>query len=231
MHVRHPMTSLAVVGLVLVVAPPAFGAAPSNTKRCPLGAVRAAGPGRVLGLYVQRAALQRRAAARARLPALSRQCDGRAGAATTASTAAASSRCSSGAAARPTASYRRTRQGLPLHRAAAVPDQRPLRRERRAASRGRRRIDHSYTLFTGRSRRRRHRARAARGLGQPALHARSRSRATSCCTPAGIGDPIRESLAPDHARRRRPHAPAGVLREAAAAPGRDGLRGAEEHRR
>ena len=46
------MTTLAVVGAVLADAPPASGA---GTKRCPLAEVRDAGPGRVLGLSVERA--------------------------------------------------------------------------------------------------------------------------------------------------------------------------------
>ena len=40
------------MGAVVVAAPPASGASPAGTKRCPVRAVRDAGPGRVLGLYV-----------------------------------------------------------------------------------------------------------------------------------------------------------------------------------
>ena len=95
-----------------------------------------------------------------------------------------------------------------------------------SCSRDDRRIDHSYTLILT----------DAVSVGtEPDLRsawANPRLRKITLTSDivlraCRIGDPIRESAGPDPARRRRAHDPPGLLREAAAAPGRYGLRGAQ----
>ena len=122
--------------------------------------------------------------------------------------------------------YYRSVGGYPLRRAPQVPDPLGLRRRRRVRARraaGRPRL-HALHLGPDRGR---HRAGAARGVGEPAdaphrHHARHR--------PARLRDRRSDArvVRPGRGRRPRPHAAPGLLREAPAAPGRDGLRRAAQ---
>ena len=182
------MATLAVVGAVCVAAPPAFGAPAAGTKRCSVATVRDAGPGRVLGLSVQRSGC---AGARHFVAAYQR-CLGR--------------RC-----------YTRIRRHcvqpefLGRCRTHDRFFQRTLRgyrcTERRAGLirlrydatvncvRGRRRIGHRYTLFTGRS--------VAVGSERELRAAWANPRLTGIqmtrdivLRACRIGDPIREASGP-----------------------------------